>query len=173
MQNKTLAPVQWQVPVLAVRAMRWGSTAGTVLLSWPAGAQGTSLGCSHCGGEEPTHSLESGAFKHKLWVVQRKITSVCIEGSGTETLPPLSAALTHCTSSSCNNSTGRPRPVCNLGSQSTLPAWALHTVAEETQAHRAAGMEQEWDTRSETQTLPHLWFKDLLSHTCKTYCQLH
>lgn len=37
-------------------------------------------------------SLKSGPFKHKLWPVQRKRISVCIEGSGTENLPPTASS---------------------------------------------------------------------------------
>lgn len=94
--NKTLAPVQWQVPVLAVRAVR--SAGGTVLLLGPVGFQGPSLGCRHSGGGEATQSralnksLKSGPFKYKLWPVQRKRISVCIEGSGTENLPPTASS---------------------------------------------------------------------------------
>lgn len=84
--------------------------------------------------------------------------------------PLLPAALTHCRSS--NNCTDRARPLqscCQVlcliwALRAPLPAWGLPSVPEETQAHRAAGMEQECvlrvaqegDTCSETQTLPHL-----------------
>lgn len=98
MQTKTLAPVQWQVPVLAVRATRSGSTSGARAAFRASGVPGHQpwLQPLWRGGNTQSRalnkSLESGAFKHKLWPAQRKSISVCIEGSGTETRPPAASS---------------------------------------------------------------------------------
>lgn len=123
-----------------------------MLLSGTAGSQGTSLGCSYSGGEEPTHRAE---LSMKAWNLGHLSTNCKMfrgkaqRGMEQRTCPPLSAALTHCRS--CNNCTERARPLqscCQVlcliwDLRAPLPAWGLHTGPEETQAHRAAGMEQE------------------------------
>lgn len=74
MQNKTLAPVQWQVPVLAVRAMRSGSTSRDCAAFGACGVPGQPLW--RRGGNTQSRALnkrlESGAFKHKLTSAEEK-----------------------------------------------------------------------------------------------------